>query len=132
VVVATNQSGIGRGLLDMGTLNAIHEKLNKALAPLGGRIDAFFFCPHGADAGCGCRKPATGMFEEISRRLNVDLTHVPAIGDSLRDVEAAAAAGSRPILVLTGKGRRTLDRGGLPEATEIYRDLAEAVDALLE
>ncbi len=132
VVVATNQSGIGRGLLDMGTLNAIHEKLNKALAPLGGRIDAFFFCPHGADAGCGCRKPATGMFEEISRRLNVDLKGVPAVGDSLRDLQAAAAAGSLPILVLTGKGRRTLDGGDLPESTQIYRDLAEAVDALLE
>ncbi|HSD61445.1 MAG TPA: D-glycero-beta-D-manno-heptose 1,7-bisphosphate 7-phosphatase [Burkholderiales bacterium] len=132
VVVATNQSGIGRGLLDMGTLNAIHEKLNKALAPLGGRIDAFFFCPHAADAGCGCRKPATGMFEEISRRLNTELADVPAIGDSLRDLQAAAAAGSRPILVLTGKGRRTLDGGDLPETTEIFRDLAEAVDALLE
>jgi len=132
VVVATNQSGIGRGLLDMGTLNAIHEKLNKALAPLGGRIDAFFFCPHSADAGCGCRKPATGMFEEISRRLNTELADVPAIGDSLRDLQAAAAAGSRPILVLTGKGRRTLDGGDLPETTEIFRDLAEAVDALLE
>src|SRR5512134_166437 len=132
VVVATNQSGIGRGLLDMGTLNAIHEKLNKALAPLGGRIDAFFFCPHSADAGCGCRKPATGMFEEISRRLNTELADVPAIGDSVRDLQAAAAAGSRPILVLTGKGRRTLDGGDLPDSTEIFRDLAEAVDALLE
>jgi D-glycero-D-manno-heptose 1,7-bisphosphate phosphatase len=132
VVVATNQSGIGRGLLDMGTLNAIHEKLNKALAPLGGRIDAFFFCPHAADAGCGCRKPSTGMFEEIARRLSADLADVPAIGDSLRDLQAAAAAGSRPILVLTGKGRRTLDGGDLPESTEVFRDLAEAVDALLE
>jgi D-glycero-D-manno-heptose 1,7-bisphosphate phosphatase len=131
VVVATNQSGIGRGLLDMGTLNAIHDKLNRALAPLGGRIDAFFFCPHSADAGCGCRKPATGMFEEISRRLGVELADVPAIGDSLRDLQAAEAAGAQPVLVLTGKGRRTLEAGDLPGSTRVFADLAEAVDALL-
>ena len=131
VVVATNQSGIGRGLLDMGTLNAIHEKLNRALAPLGGRIDAFFFCPHGADAGCGCRKPATGMFEEISRRLGVELEDVPAIGDSLRDLQAAESAGAQPVLVLTGKGRDTLTAGNLPPSARVFEDLAEAVEALL-
>jgi D-glycero-D-manno-heptose 1,7-bisphosphate phosphatase len=131
VVVATNQSGIGRGLLDMGTLNAIHDKLNRALAPFGGRIDAFFFCPHAADAGCGCRKPAIGMFEEISRRLGAELANVPAIGDSLRDLQAAEAAGAQPILVLTGKGRRTLDAGNLPSSTRVFENLARAVDALL-
>jgi D-glycero-D-manno-heptose 1,7-bisphosphate phosphatase len=132
VVVATNQSGIGRGLLDMGALNAIHDKLNRALSQVGGRIDAFFFCPHAADAGCGCRKPATGMFEEISRRLNVELDGVPAIGDSPRDLEAAARAGAQPILVLTGKGRKTLEAGKLPESTEVFDNLAKAVDALLD
>lgn len=131
VVVATNQSGIGRGLLDMGTLNTIHDKLNRALSPLGGRIDAFFFCPHGAEAGCGCRKPATGMFEEISRRLGAELEGVPAIGDSLRDLQAAESAGAQPVLVLTGKGRRTLDGGNLPPSTRVFDNLAEAVDALL-
>ncbi len=132
VVVATNQSGIGRGLLDMTTLNAIHEKLNRSLARLGGRIDAFFFCPHAADAGCGCRKPAIGMFEEIARRFNADLDRVPAIGDSLRDIEAAAEAGARPMLVLTGKGRKTYESGKLPKSTEVFEDLAEAVAELLD
>lgn len=132
VVVATNQSGIGRGLLDMTTLNAIHDKLNRSLARLGGRIDAFFFCPHAADAGCGCRKPAIGMFEEISRRFNADLDRVPAIGDSRRDLEAAVEAGARPMLVLTGKGRKTYESGNLPESTEVFEDLAEAVSELLD
>lgn len=132
VVVATNQSGIGRGLLDMATLNAIHDKLNRNLARVGGKIDAFFFCPHGADAGCGCRKPAIGMFEEISRRFNVDLDGVPAIGDSLRDLEAAVQAGARPMLVLTGKGHRTYESGNLPKSAEVFKDLAEAVAELLD
>jgi D-glycero-D-manno-heptose 1,7-bisphosphate phosphatase len=132
VVVATNQSGIGRGLIDMGTLNAIHEKLNRALAQVGGRIDAFFFCPHASDAGCGCRKPAIGMFEEISRRLNQELDGVPAVGDSLRDLEAASKAGALPVLVLTGKGKKTLETGDLPKSTQVFDSLAKAVDALLD
>src|SRR5512147_2606009 len=85
VVLATNQSGIGRGLFDMATLNAIHDKMHKALAQVGGRIDALFFCPHTADSKCDCRKPKPGMFEEISKRFNINLAGVPAIGDSLRD-----------------------------------------------
>ena len=94
VVLATNQSGIGRGLFDMATLNAIHDKMHKALAQVGGRIDALFFCPHAADSKCDCRKPKPGMFEEIGRRFNMDLNGVPAIGDSLRDLQAAAAVGA--------------------------------------
>ena len=86
VVVATNQSGIGRGLFDMATLNAIHEKMHKALAQAGGRIDAMFYCPHAADAACECRKPKPGMLREIGVRFGVDLAGVPCIGDSLRDL----------------------------------------------
>ena len=127
VVLATNQSGIGRGLFDMATLNAIHDKMHKALAQVGGRIDALFFCPHAADSKCDCRKPKPGMFEEISKRFNMDLTGVPAIGDSLRDLQAATAMGAIPILVRTGKGQKTIEAGGLPEGTLVFADLADAV-----
>ena len=130
VVVATNQSGVGRGLFNMATLNATHDKMHKAVNQLGGRIDAVFFCPHAQDAGCACRKPQPGMLLEIAGRFNVALAGVPAIGDSLRDLQAASAAGARPILVLTGKGQQTLKSGGLPEGTEIHQDLAAAAMAL--
>lgn len=127
VVVATNQSGVGRGLFDMDTLNAIHEKMNKAAQAVGGRIDAIFYCPHAADSKCDCRKPKPGMFERISAVYHANLAGVPAIGDSLRDLQAAAAAGAKPILVLTGKGEKTQEEGGLPEGTRIYPDLAAVV-----
>ena len=130
VVVATNQSGVGRGLFNMATLNATHDKMHKAVNQLGGRIDAVFFCPHAQDAGCACRKPQPGMLLEIAERFNVALAGVPAIGDSLRDLQAASAAGAKPVLVLTGKGEQTLKSGGLPEGTEIHRDLAAAALAL--
>jgi len=130
VVVATNQSGVGRGLFNMATLNATHDKMHKAVNQLGGRIDAVFFCPHAQDAGCACRKPQPGMLLEIAGRFNVALAGVPAIGDSLRDLQAASAAGARPILVLTGKGQQTLKSGGLPKGTEIHQDLAAAALAL--
>lgn len=130
VVVATNQSGLGRGLFDMATLNAMHDKMHKAVNQLGGRIDAVFFCPHAQDAGCSCRKPRPGMLLEIAARFNVAIEGVPAIGDSLRDLQAASAAGARPILVLTGKGEQTLKSGAVPEGTEIHQDLAAAALAL--
>jgi len=130
VVVATNQSGLGRGLFDMTTLNAIHNKLHKLLAGHGGRIDALFFCPHAADSNCDCRKPKPGMFEEIARRFNMSLAGVPAIGDSLRDLQAAAEMGAQPILVRSGKGEKTLAAGNLPAGTLVFANLAEAVDYL--
>lgn len=123
VVVATNQSGIGRGLFDMATLNAIHDRMHREVQQAGGRIDAVFFCPHAADAGCGCRKPAPGMLLDIGRRMNVDLKDVPMVGDSRKDLEAAQAAGARPVLVLTGNGRKTRDAGGLPLGTLVCDDL---------
>ncbi len=131
VVVATNQSGIGRGLFDMPTLNAIHDKMHKACAQLGGRIDAVFFCPHTSDSNCGCRKPKSGMLEEIAVRYGVHLKGVPAVGDSLRDLEAAARVEAQPMLVLTGKGAKTQATGGLPAGTLIYPDLAAVVATLL-
>jgi D-glycero-D-manno-heptose 1,7-bisphosphate phosphatase len=131
VVVATNQSGIGRGLFDMATLAAINDKMVEMVFRQGGRIDAVFFCPHTADDKCHCRKPATGMFEEIAVRFKVGLSGVPTIGDSLRDLQAGVAVGCTPYLVLTGKGAKTLADGGLPRGTKIFADLAEAVKHLV-
>lgn len=131
VVVVTNQSGVGRGLFDMHTLNAIHDKMHKMVAAAGGRIDAVFFCPHAADASCHCRKPKTGMLEAVSARYNVDLKGVPAVGDSLRDLVAAAKMGAQPMLVLTGKGMKTQTDGGLPEGTLTFSDLSSAVSTLI-
>jgi D-glycero-D-manno-heptose 1,7-bisphosphate phosphatase len=131
VVVATNQSGVARGLLNISTLNAIHERMHKALAVAGGRVDAIFYCPHSADALCECRKPKAGMLKEIGVRFGVDLTGVPVVGDGLRDLKAAELVGAQPMLVLTGKGERTLREGGFPKNTLIFPDLAFATSALL-
>jgi D-glycero-D-manno-heptose 1,7-bisphosphate phosphatase len=132
VLVATNQSGVGRGLFEMATLNAIHDKMHRALGLAGGRIDGIFYCPHAHDAGCNCRKPKPGLLEEIAHRFGVSLEGVPVIGDSLRDLQAAAAVGAQPILVLTGKGKKTRKDGDLPQGTVVYDDLAAAVRSLLQ
>ena len=131
VVVATNQSGVGRGLFGMTMLTAIHEKMFKALGQAGGRIDAVFYCPHAADSNCDCRKPKPGMLVQIGSRFGVDLKDVSVIGDGLRDLQAAHAVGARPVLVLTGKGEKTHAAGNLPPGTVVYPDLAFAVSALL-
>jgi D-glycero-D-manno-heptose 1,7-bisphosphate phosphatase len=130
IVVATNQSGLARGFLDTRTLFAIHDTLLRALAQVGGRIDAFFFCPHAADAGCQCRKPQPGMLLEAGRRFNVALADVYMVGDALRDLQAAAAAGARPVLVLTGKGAKTSAEGKLPPGTRVFPDLAAFAEHL--
>jgi D-glycero-D-manno-heptose 1,7-bisphosphate phosphatase len=132
VLVATNQSGVGRGLFDMATLNAIHDKMHRALSLVGGRVDGIFYCPHANDAGCACRKPRPGLLDEISKRFGVSLDGVPFIGDSLRDLQAGAAVGAQPVLVLTGKGKKTRKDGDLPEGTVVHADLAEAVRSLLQ
>ena len=130
IVVATNQSGISRGLFTTRTLFEIHEGLQRAATQAGGRIDAFFFCPHAADSRCQCRKPEPGMLLEIARRFNVSLKDVYMVGDSLKDTQAAAAAGARPVLVLTGKGKKTRDEGGLPDGTAVFPDLAAFAEHL--
>jgi len=130
-VIATNQSGVGRGLFDMNALNAIHTKMHRALTTIGGHVDAVFYCPHPAEEGCACRKPKPGMFNDIAARYNLDITGSPAIGDSLRDLQAAAAAGCHPILVRTGKGKKTEAEGGLPPGTEIFDDLASAAATVI-
>jgi D-glycero-D-manno-heptose 1,7-bisphosphate phosphatase len=102
-VLATNQSGLGRGLFDMGALNAIHVKMNQLLAMVGGRIDAVFFCPHVPQDQCDCRKPLPGLMKQIGERFGVDLANVPVVGDTRRDLQAGAAAGCPTHLVWTGK-----------------------------
>jgi D-glycero-D-manno-heptose 1,7-bisphosphate phosphatase len=131
VVLATNQSGVGRGLLDIAALCAIHDKMHRALAHVGARIEAVFYCPHALDADCNCRKPKPGMLEDIAHRFNADLAGVPVVGDALRDLQAAASVGAQPILVLTGKGKLTKAAGGLPAHTQVYADLAAAVKSIV-
>ena len=126
VAVATNQSGIGRGLFDMATFNAINDKMMELVFRQGGRIDALFFCPHTATEQCACRKPRTGMLEEIAARFHADMKGVPFVGDGLKDLQAADSVGAQPVLVLTGKGAKTRAEGGLPRGTLVFDDLAEA------
>jgi D-glycero-D-manno-heptose 1,7-bisphosphate phosphatase len=132
VVVATNQSGIGRGLLDMASLNAIHAKMHRAVNQAGGRIEAVFYCPDTDASQSPCRKPNPGMLYAIAERFNAELDRAPCVGDSLRDLQAAAAVGAQPILVLTGKGRKTRAAGKLPEGTTVYPDLAAVAQALCQ
>ncbi len=132
VTIATNQSGIGRGLFDHDQLALIHQKMNQELASVGGRIEAIAYCPHRPDSDCACRKPRAGLLESLARRFGVPLTGVPVIGDAARDLQAALAVGARPLLVTTGKGERTrATRGGEFEHIEHFTDLSAAVDALL-
>ncbi|HJP07212.1 MAG: D-glycero-beta-D-manno-heptose 1,7-bisphosphate 7-phosphatase [Proteobacteria bacterium] len=137
VVVATNQSGIARGLYTMETLNRIHQKMTNSLREHGGRIDAIFFCPHGPDDQCACRKPQPGLLYEISERLNAPLAGVPLVGDSLRDLQSAAAVGALPVLVRSGKGLRAVQALNEAQASgtlgevPVYDDLAAFTDDLL-
>lgn len=135
VVLATNQPGLGRGLFDVASLNAIHMKMHKALAAVGGRIDAVFYCPHCNDDHCRCAKPLPGLYQQIGERYGVDLACVPAVGDRLRDLQAGAAAGCEPHLVLTGDGERY--RGmplppQCPEHTHVHENLAAFASFLLQ
>ncbi len=132
IVVVTNQSGVARGLYDLETLMRIHDKMHRLVGEAGGRIDAVLFCPHGPEAACNCRKPKPGMFEEVGRRLNMDLAGVPAVGDSLRDLQAAQAVGAQPILVRTGKGERTLQKPESIVGIPVFDNLAAVVDDLLK
>ena len=135
VVIASNQSGLGRGLFDVAALNAMHAKMHKLLAAVGGRIDAVFYCPHAPEDSCTCRKPLPGLFEQIGARFGVPLKGVPTAGDSLRDLQAGASVGCEPHLVLTGKSTRyrggTLPEG-LPPGTIAHQDLGAFADFLLE
>ena len=138
VVVATNQAGVGRGLFSQEMLIRIHRKMASSIRDKGGRLDSVFFCPHSPAEQCGCRKPKPGMLLEISDRLGIGLSGVPVVGDSLRDLAAAEAAGAIPVLVKTGRGRLTqekLSKGELSHTlgqTPVYADLAAFTDAVLD
>ena len=135
-VIATNQSGIGRGTFDMAALNGMHLKMNQMLAKHGGRIDAVFFCPHIPEEACDCRKPLPGLFRQVGERFGVALTSVPVVGDTLRDLQAGVAAGCLPHFVRTGKGAR-LDALALDElvrqvpGTTVHADLAAFAEHLI-
>jgi D-glycero-D-manno-heptose 1,7-bisphosphate phosphatase len=134
VVIASNQSGLGRGLFDVASLNAMHAKMHKLLSSHGGRIDAVFYCPHTPDEGCRCRKPEPGLFEQIADRFGVDLKDVPVVGDGVRDLQAGVAAGCEPHLVLTGKAAALKGRELLPEyppGTRVHADLGAFADWLV-
>jgi D-glycero-D-manno-heptose 1,7-bisphosphate phosphatase len=136
-VVATNQSGLARGVFDTAMLNAVHLRMNQALAAVGGRIDAVFFCPHGPSEGCRCRKPLPGLFELIGERYGIEMAGVPLVGDSLRDLQAGAAVGCACHLVRTGKGARLADaqldelRQQIP-GTQVHADLAAFAEHLIQ
>ncbi|MBS3911147.1 MAG: D-glycero-beta-D-manno-heptose 1,7-bisphosphate 7-phosphatase [Hydrogenophaga sp.] len=141
VVLVTNQSGIGRGLFDMASLNAIHAKMHRQLAAAGARVEAVFFCPHAPEDACACRKPAPGLFVQVGQRFGFDLSRVPAAGNAVRHVQAAAAAGCPTHLLTTGQSEALRARSGqqpdatslstLPPGTQVHDDLSAFADWLL-
>ena len=134
VAVATNQSGLGRGLFDVGALNAMHAKMHSMLAAVGGRVDAIFYCPHGPEESCHCRKPESGLFEQIGERYGLDLHGVPAVGDSARDLVAGLTVGCEPHLVLTGKSKIYRNRSlpeTIPKQAIVHQDLGAFADFLV-
>lgn len=137
VVIATNQAGIGRGMIDMASLNAVHAHMMKVLQQQGGRIDAVFLCPHTPEDHCDCRKPLPGLMLDIGRRYGADLTQVPLVGDTARDMLAARAAGCQPHLVRSGRGAG-LDEAQLQQLAaqvpglQVHEDFNAFVDYLLQ
>lgn len=134
VVVASNQSGLGRGLFDVAALNVMHAKMHKLLALAGGRVEAVFYCPHAPDQACRCRKPLSGLFEQIGERYGVSLKGVPTVGDSARDLVAGAAVGCEPHLVLTGKGEALRGQplpDNFPAGTRVHENLLAFADYLV-
>ncbi len=130
VVVATNQSGVGRGLFSAQTLEQIHDEMLRQVSEAGGHIAAVFVCPHTPDTGCDCRKPLPGLLRQIEQQFGTTLAGVPTIGDSPRDIAAALAVAARPILVRTGNGRQTEQQLTGPPRPEVFESLADVADAL--
>ncbi len=130
VGVITNQGCVGKGLVSPDTLEAIHDRMRREAAAAGGRIDAVFVCPHTGGDACGCRKPAPGLLCRAADHFGAELAGVPFVGDAGRDLEAAAAAGARPVLVRTGKGAAT-EAAGLPPGLAVYPDLSAFAAAWL-
>lgn len=132
VVVCSNQSGIGRGLFTMEKLNSIHDKMYNMVEQAGGKIAAICFCPHKPEDNCTCRKPQPRLILDICNRFNInDMRQVMLVGDSLRDLEAIASAGGIPILVKTGKGKKTIAKEKLPKNTKVFDNLLKASEYIL-
>ena len=131
VAVATNQAALSRGLFDMTTLNAIHQRMSQMVESAGGRIDAIAICPHNPEQDCRCRKPKPGMLLELIDRFGAVASETTMVGDMLPDIQAGLAAGCRTWLVRSGHGRETLDSGEVPDSVRAWDDLEEAVQALL-
>ena len=136
-VVATNQSGIGRGMIDMASVNAVHLHMMQRLMAVGGRLDAVFFCPHTPEENCDCRKPKPGLMRQIGLRYGIDLKTVPMVCDTVRDLQAAQAAGCEPHLVLSGRAAQLsdtqlLDIAAQMPSAEVHDDLGGFVDFLLQ
>lgn len=131
VIVATNQSGIARGLYDEATLKRIHTKMNNLIAEAGGELAAIFYCPHGPDDGCNCRKPLPGLIQQMAETMAIKPAGIPIVGDSVRDLVAGQALGCLPVLVKTGKGERSLTSGKVPPETLVFDDLKSFVDKWL-
>lgn len=145
VVLATNQSGLGRGIFDMAALNAVHAKMHRALAVAGARVDAVFFCPHAPEDACDCRKPAPGLFQQIAEHTGVDAAHIVVAGHALRHAQAGAAVGCATHMLLSGGSAKWRDRlttqgtvvpeglwPGLPQGTRAHTDLPSFVTWLLQ
>ena len=132
VAVATNQSGIGRKLIDMPALEAIHKKMRQTVTDAGGDLGRIVFCPHHPDDDCDCRKPKPGLLNKLARQYGVPINGVAMVGDSERDIAAAKAVSGRPILVLTGNGQRTAAAlAEKNEEVETYPDLLAAAKQLI-
>ena len=131
IIIVSNQSGISRKKFTIDDLNGIHQKMIMHLGQFGGSIEAIVFCPHGSRQGCDCRKPKPGMLFDIANRLRISLKDIYFVGDSQRDLDAAQAAGAKPVLVRTGNGALLDDSGSVPVDVPVYTDLAEFVDTLL-
>lgn len=132
VYVLTNQSGIARSLFSIETLGHIHAKMRHLVAEANGHIDGIYFCPHGPDDNCDCRKPLAGLYDQLANDSAITFDGVSSIGDSIRDLEAAVTAGASPVLVLTGKGKRSQeiinsDPNHPLKNIPIYDDLADYV-----
>lgn len=134
VTVATNQSGIARGYFDEYELAAMHQKMCSLVEEEGGQISGVFFCPHGPDDDCDCRKPKTGLIEQIECEFGTNVANLPFVGDSAKDVMCAKLAGCTPVLVRTGKGEITIAESSKSELAGVcvYNNLKEYVDSLLQ
>jgi D-glycero-D-manno-heptose 1,7-bisphosphate phosphatase len=128
VAIATNQAGLARGLFSKADLDAIHARMRAVIEMAGGGIDALVYCPHRPEDHCDCRKPAPGLLLQIARRLDIQLNGVPFIGDTPKDIEAARAAGARPVLVRTGLGEASAAALGEQTDVAVFDDLAAAAD----